>query len=116
MVNSKRYKRFDSSHKFWNLFGARKEIRKKKLGYYEKENIYKPCIISVAVNPKEYLKVFKNFKLNKKCNEIKKGSRGLGFENFTERIKSLRNFDTFEKPPANKKKRSHNFQLPQVKS
>ena len=110
------YKRFDSSHKFWNLFGARKEIRKKKLGYYEKENIYKPCIISVAVNPKEYLKVFKNFKLNKKYNEIKKGSRGLGFENFTERIKSLRNFDTFEKPPANKKKRSHNFQLPQVKS
>ena len=57
----------------------------------------------MAVNPKEYLEVLKNFKLNKKHKGIKKGSTGLGFENFAERIKSLINFDAFEKPPADKK-------------
>ena len=57
----------------------------------------------MAVNPKEYLEVFKDFKLNKKHKGIKKGSTGLGFENIAERIKSLVNFDTLEKPPADKK-------------
>ena len=27
------YKRFDSSHPFWEIFGARKENKRKKLGY-----------------------------------------------------------------------------------
>ena len=66
LVNSKIYKRFDRSHKFWNLFGARKESRRKKLVYYEIENIDNPYIITLAVNPKECLEVFKDFRLNKK--------------------------------------------------
>ena len=65
----------------------RKTTRKKKLGYYEIENINNPCIITLAVNPMEYLEVCKDFKLNKKHKGIKKGSTGLGFENFAERIK-----------------------------
>ena len=86
-----------------NFLGARKESRRKKLGYYETENIDNPYIRTLAVNPKECLEVFKDFRLNKKHKGIKKGSTGLGFENFAERIKSLINFDTFEKPPADKK-------------
>ena len=88
---------------FGIFFGARKEGRRKKLGYYEIENIDNPCIITLAVNPKEYLEVFWDFKLDKKHKGIKKRLTGLGFENFAERIKSLINFDTFEKPPADKK-------------
>ena len=65
VVKSKIYKRFDSSQKFWNFFGARKESRRKKLGYYKMENIDNPCITTLAVNPKEYLEVFRDFKLNK---------------------------------------------------
>ena len=39
--------------------------------------------------------------LTKNINKgIKKGSSELGFENFSQRIKSLNNFDTFEKPPG----------------
>ena len=58
----------------------------------------------MAVNPKEYLELFKDKNLNKKHKGIKKGSSQLGFENFSQIIKSLVNFDTFEKPPCDTKK------------
>ena len=64
------------------LEGARKESRRKKLGYYEIENISNPCNLTLAVNPKEYLKMLKDPFINKKHKGIKKGSTGLGFENF----------------------------------
>ena len=86
IIASKIYKRFDSSHKFWDIFGARKETRK-KLRYYEIENIDNPCLLTMAVNPKEYLELLKDRVLNKKHKGIKKGSSGLGFENFSQRIK-----------------------------
>ena len=38
--------------------------------------------------------------LNKKHKGIKKGLTEMGFESFTERIKSLVNFETVEKPPC----------------
>ena len=53
IVATKIYNRFDSSHEFWNSFGARKISKKKKLGYYEVENIDNPCYVTIAVNPKE---------------------------------------------------------------
>ena len=42
VTSSQIYKRFDSSHEFWDIFGARKVQKKKKLGYYEIENIDNP--------------------------------------------------------------------------
>ena len=44
--------------------------------------------------------MFEDKNINKKHKGIKKGSSGLGFENFSQRIKCLNNFDTFEKPLA----------------
>ena len=45
--------------------------------------------------------------MTKNINEgNKKGSSRLGFENFFQRIKSLNNFDTFEKPPGDIKETS----------
>ena len=100
IVTSKIYKRFDSSHEFWDIFGASAESRRKKLGYYGIENISNPCILTLTVNPKEYLELLKNFVLHKKHKGIKKGSSGMGFDNFSQRIKLLVNFDTFEKTPC----------------
>ena len=57
----------------------------------------------MAVNPKEYLELFEDKNVNKKHKGIKKGSSGMGFENFAQRIGSLVNFDTFGKPPADTK-------------
>ena len=103
IVVSEIYKRLDTSHEFWNIFGARKESRRKKVGYYETENISNPYLLTLAVNPKEYLEMLTDLLLNKKHKGIKKGSTEQGFENFAQRIESLVNFETFEKPPLDKK-------------
>ena len=47
--------------------------------------------------------MFQGRNINKKRKEKKKGSSGLGFENFSDRITSLINFDTFKKTPADYK-------------
>ena len=44
--------------------------------------------------------MFKDLALNKKHKGIKKRLSGMGFEHFSGRVKSLVNFETFEKPPA----------------
>ena len=44
--------------------------------------------------------MFKDLALNKKHKGIKKRLSGMGFENFSGRVKSLVNFEMFEKPPA----------------
>ena len=85
IASSQIYKRFDSSHEFWDIFGARKEQKRKKLGYYEIEHIDNPCILTLAVNPKDYLELFEDKNLNKKHKKVKKGSSGLGFKNFAQR-------------------------------
>ena len=64
------YKSFDTSHPFWDNFNARKQKRKKKLGYYETEHIDNLCYITLAVNPKEYFELFKDYESNKKCKGI----------------------------------------------
>ena len=104
ITSSHIYKRFDSSHEFRDILGTRKEQKRKKLGYYEIERGDNPCILTVTVNPKEYLELFEDKNINKKHKGIKKGSSGFGFENFAQRIGSLVNFDTFEKPPRDTKK------------
>ena len=70
------------------------------MGYFETEHIDNPCVLTIAANPKEYFEMFEDKGIYKKHKGIKKGSSGLGFENFSQRIKSLDNFDTFEKTPA----------------
>ena len=49
---------------------------------------------------KEYFEMFEDKDINKKHKGIKKGLSVLGFENFFQRIKSLDNFDSFQKKPC----------------
>ena len=71
------------------------------MGYFEIEQIDNPCILTITANPKEYFEMFEDKSINKKHKGIKKGSTGLCFENFSQRIKTLVNFDTFEKTQKN---------------
>ena len=77
---------------------------KKKLGLQEVENIDNPCYVTLAVNPKEYFEFFSDNIVNKKHKGIKKGSKGMEYNNYANRIKSLINFKTFKKPPTEYKK------------
>ena len=95
--------RFDKSDDFWKKFDIHMPQNQKMLGLYEVESINDPCFVTLAVNPKEYLEYFKSENVNKKHKGIKKGSVGMDFENFAERIKSLYDFDTYFKPKIDAK-------------
>ena len=54
------------SHEFWENYSARNKSLKKKLGYFKIENLDDTCMMTVAINPKEYFENFKNENVNKK--------------------------------------------------
>ena len=58
------------------------------------ESINDPSLVTLAVNPKEYLEYIKSEYINKKRKGIKKGSVGMDYENFAERIRPLFDFDS----------------------
>ena len=64
------YKRFDSFQQFKDIFGSRKDSRQKKLECYEIENINNPCLVTLSMNPKEYLDLLKDMLRNKKQKRI----------------------------------------------
>ena len=57
--------RLDTSHEFFERFSSRNLASKKVVGLYEVESIDNPNVVTIAVNPKEYLEVFRNKELNK---------------------------------------------------
>ena len=91
-------KRFDKSNKFWKKCNVDCPENEKVLGLYEVEHIDDPCYVTLAVNPKEYYEYFKTVNSNKKHKGIKKGSPGMEYENYAERIKPLIDFKTYKKP------------------
>ena len=93
IIASKIYHRFDTSHKYWDKFGSQKDFLHKFLGYFSIKNIDNPCLLTIACNPKEYFELFENSQINKKHKGIKKGSSGMNFENYADRIVLLTNFD-----------------------
>ena len=90
--------RFDKSNKFWKKFDVHVPENEKILGLYEVENIYDPCYVTLAVNPKEYFQYFESENCNKKHKGIKKGAKGMKYENYAERIKPIIDFKTYQKP------------------
>ena len=92
--------RFDKSGKFWRRFDCHCPQNQKVLGLYEAEHIDDPCYVTLAVNPKEYFEYFQSDAVNKKHKGIKKGSPGMDYEIYIERISPLINFETYKKPKA----------------
>ena len=64
IVKTDIYKRFDTSHPFWDNSNPRKPKRQKKLGLYEVERVDNPSYVTLAVNPKEYFEFFQNYSMN----------------------------------------------------
>ena len=95
---------FDKSDDFWKRFNVHDASNQKVLGLYEVESIDDPCLVTLAVNPKEYFEYFQSQRTNKKHKGIKKVAPGMNYENYAERIKLLYDFESFEKPQTEKKK------------
>ena len=98
--------RFDTSLKFWEKYGVRNEHLKKKLGYFSIENIDDPCVVTVAVNPKEYFEEFESQSVNKKHKRLGKGASGMEFEDYAKRINLIRETETFGQLPKEKEKQN----------
>ena len=78
--------RFDTSCKFREKYGVRNEHLKKKLGCFYIENIEDPCVVTVAVNPKDYFEEFDSQSVTKKYKGLRKGAKGIEFEDYPKRI------------------------------
>ena len=85
---------------FWERFNVQDFSNQKFLGLYEVESINDPCLVILAVNPKEYFEYFKSTSVNKTHKGIKKGSLGMDYKNYAERMKSVYYFASFKKPKA----------------
>ena len=59
--------------------------------------------MTLAVNPKDYFEYFESEKCNKKHKGIKKGAKGMEYQNYAERIKPLIEFETYKKPKPDMK-------------
>ena len=90
MIKSKILDRLDVSDEYWKQFNVYNANTKKQMGLFEIEHIDNPNVCTIAVNPKEYFEKFKNRDINKKHKGVKKGTRGMMFENYANRIKRLR--------------------------
>ena len=87
MVKSKILDRLDLSDEFWKQFEVQSVTTKKQMGLFEIENIDNANVCTIAVNPKEYFEKFKNRNVNKKHKGVKKGTLGMMFDNYAQRIK-----------------------------
>ena len=91
--------RLDTSDDFYAKFLCQNKKIKKQLGLYEVESINNPNIVTLAVNPKEYFKVFRTREINKKHKGVKKTTPGMNFESFASRIMDIREYHDSEKAP-----------------
>ena len=73
------------------------------------ENIGNPNICTITVNPKDYFEKFKNKSLNKKQKGVRKDTKGMCFDAYTDRITSLgKKKKKKKKKKKNKKKKKKN--------
>ena len=89
--------RLDTSDEFFDQFFCRNESTKKQVGLYEVENIDNATLVVIAVNPKQYIEIFKNKAINKKHKGIKKTTPGMDFESFASRIMDVREWSYSQK-------------------
>ena len=82
ITNNKILNRFDTSYEFWYRFIVRNKDLRKHLGYLAIENVDDSCIVTVAINPKEYFEQFESDNANKKHKGLRKGAPGIEFKDY----------------------------------
>ena len=84
------YHRLDFSGEFIEQFGKRNEAIRKQVGLYEFENTEQGIICTICVNLKEYFELYGIYcETNKRHKGIRKGTKGMDFENYAGRILTI---------------------------
>ena len=110
MTTSKIFKRLDLSDDFWAQFDVQNKKLKKQLGLFKVENISRANVITIAINPKEYLEGFDDYSINKKHKGLKKGTRGMNFDVYCSKLASISEYFNYRVKPTKKIKQKR-FQV-----
>ena len=94
MLKSKIFKRLDLSDEYFGKFNCCNTDLKKRVGYFEVENIYNANIITIALNPKEYYERFMDTTDNKKHKRLHKSFPGMDFDSYSSRLSDLTEYYT----------------------
>ena len=79
--------RLDLSGEFFEQFSKLNKAIRKKVGLHEFENIEQGITCAIYVNPKEYFELYGiYYETNKKHKGIRKGTKGMDFDNYAGRI------------------------------
>ena len=111
MITSKILKRLDLSDEFWAQFNVQDKKFKKQVGLFEAENINKANVVTVAINPKEYLEEFEDLSINKKHKGIKKGTPGMDFSAYCSKPASITDYFESHIKPNKTKIKQKRFQI-----
>ena len=68
------------------------------------QNIDDSCMVTVAVNPKEYFQEFESQPINEKHKGLRKAAAGMEFEDYAKRINLIKEIETFGQLPKKKQK------------
>ena len=105
IIASKIFQRLDLSDDFWEQFNVQNKAIEKQVGLYEIESIDNANVITISVNPKEYFEKYRDKTVNKKHKGLKRDMPGMNFEAYSQRICSLHEFCSNQKPKKIKQKR-----------
>ena len=101
MIASQIFDRLDLSAEFYEQFNCRNTKLQKRVGLFEIENIDKPNVITIALNPKEYYERFIDHTDNKKHKGLKKSTPDMDFDSYSNRLSDLTEYyGEFLKKPA----------------
>ena len=101
MIASRIFDRLDLSAEFYEQFNCRNTKLQKRVGLFEIENIDKPNVITIALNPKEYYERFIEHTDNKKHKGLKKSTPDVDFDSYSNRLSDLTEcYGEFLKKPA----------------
>ena len=98
MTASKIFQRLDLSDDFWKQYSVQNKAIKKQVGPYEIESIDNANIITISENPKEQFEKYRDKTGNKKHKGLKRDTPVMNFEGYCERICSLHEFCSNQKP------------------
>ena len=89
MITSQIFDRLDLSAEFYEQFNCRNTKLQKRVGLFEIENIDKPNVIIIALNPKEYDERFIDHIDNKKHKGFKKSTPDMDFDSYSNCLSDL---------------------------